>query len=370
MNTERKIWETLTSKYIRKVERVLARVDHPRKKEVLQDLRDHLEQRFADLKPDQRTPDQLEAVIKEMGPPEEYAELLSPATGAAPRKWYRRRITYLILLAVVVLVAARYLFFPDNQTIGLYIRELFGTNYSAPPFFSLKNFKRIQPGMTPDEVRDLIGFPLRRYSVVGLEDETRWEYTAVAVDTARFYTKCVVIFSRKSGSVLRKRNERVRLGRPEPMLKPRWVNELRKEIGDLHLTRPEGGERILKHTDKIVYLILLDTGENRSDINYSINAGTRWAEENLGELPADRIKALRLYIGRTPQEYAEILNEINSSIFDAYVTTTPGIALPQGERRALVYKEGILYTFPPIYGGAHADAWRGDQRWLIQRLLR
>jgi len=369
MSAERKIWQALTSKYIRKVERVLAQVDHPRKKEVLQDLRDHLEMRFSDLKPDQRTPKQLEAVIKEMGPPEEYAELLSPATGAAPRKWYRRRTTYLFLLAVVALMAARYLFLPDNQTVGLHIRELFGTNYTAPPFFSLNNFKRIQPGMTTDEVQDLIGFPIRRYSIVGLEDEARWEYTTVAVDAARFYTKCVVIFSRKSGRVLRARNERVRLGGPQPLLKPRWVTELRKEIGDLHLKRPDGSARILKHTDKNVYLIRLDRGEKRKNIQSSINAGTARIEEKLKELSTDRLKALRLYIGRSPKEYAEILKEINPSISEAYIAATPEIILPQGEHQAVVYKQGILYTFPPVFMGTDAEAWRDDQKWLIQRLL-
>ena len=76
MKTERETWEALTSEYIRKVERSLAQVDHPRKKEVLEDLRDHLERRYADMPTDERTPEKFDEAIAEMDAPEEYAELL------------------------------------------------------------------------------------------------------------------------------------------------------------------------------------------------------------------------------------------------------------------------------------------------------
>ncbi len=83
-------WEQLRDDYLHEVERRLRRVDHPRKREVLDDLRAHLAQRFAELSPEDRTPDGMKALIEGMGPADEYAELLSPATGAAPGKWYRR----------------------------------------------------------------------------------------------------------------------------------------------------------------------------------------------------------------------------------------------------------------------------------------
>jgi len=78
MNESDATWEELKSDYLRQVEQALDRVDHPRKQDVLEDLGRHLELRLEELAPEARTAGRLKQLIEEMGPPEEYAELLAP----------------------------------------------------------------------------------------------------------------------------------------------------------------------------------------------------------------------------------------------------------------------------------------------------
>ena len=78
MSDARTTWEKLSADYVRRVEKALSAVDHPRKEEVLGDLRAHLQRRHDELASEERTPARLSLLIEEMGPPEEYAELLAP----------------------------------------------------------------------------------------------------------------------------------------------------------------------------------------------------------------------------------------------------------------------------------------------------
>ncbi|MFA5863611.1 MAG: hypothetical protein WC975_02885 [Phycisphaerae bacterium] len=82
MTSESKRWEALKSEYLREVEKALSSVKHPRRYDVLEDVRLHLDQRFSDLAPDRQTPENLRAILNEMGPASDYAELLD--AGPAP----------------------------------------------------------------------------------------------------------------------------------------------------------------------------------------------------------------------------------------------------------------------------------------------
>jgi hypothetical protein len=76
MTAEDTQWDSLVADYIRRVEQALSYVNHPRRQAVLDDLRSHLAQRYAELPADQRSPRQLSTIIAEMGAPEEYAQML------------------------------------------------------------------------------------------------------------------------------------------------------------------------------------------------------------------------------------------------------------------------------------------------------
>ena len=52
-------------------------------------------------------------------------------------------------------------------------------DFSAPPTFSREGFEAVAPGMSGDEVRELIGPPICRYRVGGAENEVEWEYSRI-----------------------------------------------------------------------------------------------------------------------------------------------------------------------------------------------
>lgn len=100
MTSENKLWEDIKTQYLEQVRKVLASSKHPRSKEVLEDIRSHLDRRFAELEPHQQTWEDFQKIILEMGPASDYSELLE--TGAAsPRK---KPLYYYLLLAALVIV--------------------------------------------------------------------------------------------------------------------------------------------------------------------------------------------------------------------------------------------------------------------------
>jgi outer membrane protein assembly factor BamE (lipoprotein component of BamABCDE complex) len=266
MKNNKDAWETLASEYIQKVEKALSRVDHPRKKEVLADLSAHLEQIYAEIPDENRTPENLAGIIDLMGPPEEYAELLSPARGAAPREWSRRRRIGLLAGAVVVLVAG-FMGLPDKRVLRYKIRETFGWNYSANPFFSEENFKKIQPGMTEGQVRDLIGFPLDHSWVVGGKDFIRWDYTTAAAAGDPSWRVFEVSFGKQTRKVVEKLTCRGSCV-PEGADASRvfHVAGFKKKVGSLRLTRLDGTELVLTDSDNTIYLIWVEDFYGRVDL--------------------------------------------------------------------------------------------------------
>ena len=105
MTSEDKMWENLKAEYLRRVEKALSSVRHPHVEEVLGDVRSHLEQRFAGLKPDQQTRKDLEGIIAEMGPASEYAELLSSDTVPPPPKTWRKYLPHISIAGIVAIIA-------------------------------------------------------------------------------------------------------------------------------------------------------------------------------------------------------------------------------------------------------------------------
>ena len=99
MNSENKTWESLKAEYLHQVEKALSLVNHPRSKDVLEDVSSHLDRRFAELGPDQHSWENFQAIITDMGPPSEYAELLDIGQ---PLKKQRPSLKFVVLAAVVL----------------------------------------------------------------------------------------------------------------------------------------------------------------------------------------------------------------------------------------------------------------------------
>ena len=105
MKPESKTWESVKAKYLHQVEKALSSAKHPRRKEVLEDVCSHLDRRFTELGPDQQTGENFQAIITEMGPASDYAELLEP-DAVQPTRYGRRKYLFWFGLATVVIVAA------------------------------------------------------------------------------------------------------------------------------------------------------------------------------------------------------------------------------------------------------------------------
>ena len=152
----RQDWAAKADEYLKRVEAAISHVDHPRKKQVLQDLRMHLDQMYADIEESQRTPEAFAEAIERTGPPEEYAELLFDDQLSRARRT-RWRIPAIILAAVTVAVAA-YAFLWTKPAGRCSTLRTLGRDWSASPFFSRAGFSQIEPGMTASQVRDAIGY--------------------------------------------------------------------------------------------------------------------------------------------------------------------------------------------------------------------
>ena len=116
MTSEIKKWDSLKAEYLRKVEKVLSSVKHPRRKEVLEDVRSHLDRRFAELEPQQRSWENFQAIITQMGPVSDYAELLDADAIVPGRAIWQKYLWWLGLAAIVVIAAILLLMArPDNN---------------------------------------------------------------------------------------------------------------------------------------------------------------------------------------------------------------------------------------------------------------
>ncbi len=104
MTSEHQQWQELKQNYLKHVEQALASVDSPKTAEILNDVAAHLENKYADLPPEHRTWEAFQQIITEMGPPQEYAELLSEDTTAAKKAAFGIN-EFLAVVFVIVLMA-------------------------------------------------------------------------------------------------------------------------------------------------------------------------------------------------------------------------------------------------------------------------
>jgi len=103
-------WDSVKTGYLDQVEKALALAGHREKKQVLEDVRSHLDQRFSELAFDEQTWENMQTIITEMGPASDYAELLESNT-LVPRPGIRLR--HLLWISVIIIVVAGAVFLPN-----------------------------------------------------------------------------------------------------------------------------------------------------------------------------------------------------------------------------------------------------------------
>ena len=85
---------------------------------------------------------------------------------AAKSRANRKAVRILLVLAMACLIISSVILFYSGRPVS---------NYRTPPYFSEDAFRKIHPGMTAEEVRNLVGQPLERWEVSSIDPKTSLE---------------------------------------------------------------------------------------------------------------------------------------------------------------------------------------------------
>ena len=99
INFQDKDWLRLKEQYLKQIEEALVESGQPNVENIVEDVRGHLDRRFAELSPMQRTWENYQAIITEMGPSSEYAELAGQNTDTPKQKI---SLGFVLILAVAL----------------------------------------------------------------------------------------------------------------------------------------------------------------------------------------------------------------------------------------------------------------------------
>ena len=115
MNAEQQ-WQKLKNNYLKQVENALASTGQAKSSTILQDVNEHLERKYAELPADKLNWEGYQQILMEMGPPQDYAELLME--GKTPSAKSTSGInTFLAVIFVCMLAAVgSYLIYTAQKT--------------------------------------------------------------------------------------------------------------------------------------------------------------------------------------------------------------------------------------------------------------
>ena len=116
MTSEHQQWQELKLNYLKHVEQALASVDSPKTAEVLNDVAAHLENKYADLPPEYRTWEAFQQIITEMGPPQEYAELLREGKPMAVKNKFGINEFLAVVFVITLMIVGGYLIYTAQKT--------------------------------------------------------------------------------------------------------------------------------------------------------------------------------------------------------------------------------------------------------------
>jgi hypothetical protein len=104
------VWTEVKADYLKRVEQALSAARHPKSFEILAEVGNHLDRRFAELAPQEQTWESFQKIVTEMGPPTEYAELVG-SEGVAGKADLSPKFVAMFIL-IVVIVTAGMIFLP------------------------------------------------------------------------------------------------------------------------------------------------------------------------------------------------------------------------------------------------------------------
>lgn len=106
MSQENKTWESVKQNYLQQVETAIKEAGHSKTQEILDDVQSHLEQKYSELAPDERTWENFQKIIIDMGPASDYAELLAengrsiPGSSVADKRFVFFGLGILAIIAI------------------------------------------------------------------------------------------------------------------------------------------------------------------------------------------------------------------------------------------------------------------------------
>lgn len=80
-------WDATRNEYLAKIEQALQDAPGSERKQILGDVTFHLDKRFDELGPEEQTWENIQQIITEMGPVEDYAELLDQPIKQIPKRF-------------------------------------------------------------------------------------------------------------------------------------------------------------------------------------------------------------------------------------------------------------------------------------------
>lgn len=132
MTAEHDKWLKLKNNYLRQVEQALASTGHPKSGDVLRDVDEHLGRRYAELDPDHQNWEGYQQILIDMGPPDEYAELLAEETMPADKRGSGVNIFLAVVFVLVLMVVGGYLIYTAGKNPAAPAESVEKTYYFEP----------------------------------------------------------------------------------------------------------------------------------------------------------------------------------------------------------------------------------------------
>lgn len=246
-------------------------------------------------------------------------------------------------------------------------------DYVAPPFFSEAAFRQVHPGQSADAVRALLGYPVSRFGPIempGKGSKVVWNYAVPGSSEPPLRFRGFEVTFGPDGRVLGTLTCETTWEESDGVKDSvQAVQQCRRKIGDLVLTRPDGSTNRLHAGQPGLYVLLLD-----GDVTDGprLNGGPEWLADALpGLLEKGTIAGVKhFYIGHSPEAYGELLGHLPAEVArECYANAEPEFELTVWDKtsRMLLYKAGHLWSVPGITS-VNGELVAEDQQWLVHRL--
>lgn len=239
---------------------------------------------------------------------------------------------------------------------------LFVKDYVASPFFTLEAFGKVERGMTEDQVRQLIGYPLERG---GFDVKSCiWTYTVPPDRPKGWYRHCTVAFDEKTHRAIRVRDH---FGAYSTGYLRAWVDKVHWKVGEIRLFRSNGDELRLTPSTPKPYIIVFDPGLRLLPMP-GLPAGL--TDRLQAGLDYEGIEEVDIVVLRVP-DVVELRTGFSaepaplpSGAYQASEPALGSVAVPM----CVVYWRGTVYALPGVNLTDPPEAWAGDFTYLMASL--